>query len=78
MDTREAAEIIVYKHNGDKIRFIESGKGLYYFYTANSKKVCTTTTDYSFINSVVENKAKYTTRQVNDADLAKRVYSMIG
>jgi hypothetical protein len=77
MDTREAAEIIVYKHNGDKIRFIESGKGLYYFDTANSK-VSTTSTDYSFINSVVENKAKYTTRQVNDADLAKRVYSLIG
>jgi hypothetical protein len=77
MDSREAAKIIVYKHNGDKIKFIESGKGLYYYDTANSK-VSTTSTNYSFINSVLENKAKYTTRQVNDADLAKRVYSMIG
>jgi hypothetical protein len=66
MDTREAAKIIVYKHNGDKIRFVESGKGLYYFDTAKPK-VSAKSTDYSFINSVVENKAKCTTRQVNDA-----------
>jgi hypothetical protein len=77
MDTSEAAELVVYKHNGDKLRFIESGNGLYYYDTAQSK-ARNTSSDYSFVSSVVENKTKYTNRQVNDADLAKRVYALVG
>jgi hypothetical protein len=69
----------VYKHNGDKLRFKESGNGLYYYDTAELSKARTTSSDYSFVSSsVVENKTKYTNRQVNDADLAKRVYAMVG
>jgi hypothetical protein len=61
MDTSKAAEIIVYKHNGDKLRFKESGNGLYYYDTAELSKARTTSSDYSFVSSsVVENKTKYT------------------
>jgi Reverse transcriptase (RNA-dependent DNA polymerase) len=77
MDTSKAAEIIVYKHNGDTVTFSESGKGLYYYDTA-ATKVSTASSDYSFVSSVATNKAKYTRRQVDAADLAKRVYSLIG
>jgi hypothetical protein len=78
MDTSKAAEMIVYKHNGTKLRFLESGKGLYYYDTETNTKARNMSSDYSFVSSVVENKAKFTNRQVNDADLAKRVYAMVG
>jgi GMP synthase PP-ATPase subunit len=75
MDTSKAAEIVVYKHNGDKLKCIESGNGLYYYDTEQSK-ARTTSSDYSFVSSVVDNKAKYTTQQVSGADLAKRIYDL--
>jgi Zinc knuckle len=78
MDTSKAAEIVIYKHNGTKLKFVESGKGLYYYDTDANTKARNTSTNYSFVSSVVENKAKFTTRQVNDADLAKRVYALVG
>jgi Zinc knuckle len=77
MDTSKAAEIVVYKHNGEKIKFVESGNGLYY-YDTDMPKARNTSSEYSFVSSVVENKTKYTNRQVTDADLAKRVYAMVG
>jgi hypothetical protein len=78
MDTSKAAEIVVYKHNRTQLKFVESGKGLYFYDTGINAKARNMSTDYSFVSSVVENKTKFTTQQVKDADLAKRVYAMVG
>jgi hypothetical protein len=56
VDTLEEAAIVVHKHNGDKMKFLESSHGLYY-YDAKAK---TTSANYSFINPVQENKSLYT------------------
>jgi hypothetical protein len=65
---------VVHKHNGDKMKFLESSHGLYN-YDAKSKN---TSANYSFINSVQENRSMYTKRQNKDADLATRVYELVG
>jgi hypothetical protein len=54
MDTSKAAEIIVCKHNGTKLKFVESGKGLYYYNTDTNTKARNTSTDYSFANRAVK------------------------
>jgi len=75
MDTMTEAAIIVHKHNGDKMKFTESANGLYYY---DVKSSSTKSSNYSFVNSVNENKSLYTRRQLKDADLAKRVYELVG
>jgi len=56
MDTLEEAAIVIQKHNGDKMEFLESSHGLYCY----DAKAETTSANYSFINSVQENKSLYT------------------
>jgi hypothetical protein len=74
IDTLEEAAIVVHKHNGDKMKFLESSHGLYYYDT----KAKTTSANYWFINSVQENKSLYTKQQLKNADLATRVYELVG
>jgi hypothetical protein len=57
MDTKVEAAIIVYKHNGNQMKFTESKNGLYYY---DAKETSKQSTNYSFINSVSENKSMYT------------------
>jgi hypothetical protein len=75
MDTKTEAAIIVHKHNGDKMKFRESRSGLYYY---DAKPTNKQSKDYSFLNSVNKNKSLYTRRQLKSADLAKRVYELVG
>jgi hypothetical protein len=75
MDSLTEAAIIVHKHNGDKMNFTESQSGLYYH---EAKATKSKSTNYSFINSVSENKSLYTRRQLESADLAKGVYELVG
>jgi hypothetical protein len=48
-----------------------------YFYDAATKGNATST-NYSFLNTVAQNKSLYTQRQIKDADLAHRVYTLVG
>ena len=75
MDTSEEAALVVHKHNGQKLAFMESSNGLYFYDTSKGRK---TSTDYSFATTVLQNKSMYTNRQVQSADLARRVYSLVG
>ena len=69
MDTLEEAAIMAHKHNGDKMEFVEISNSLYYY---NAKAKSESNKNYSFINSVNENKSLYTRRQIKKiADLAK-------
>ena len=74
MDTLEEAAIVVHKHNGDKMKFMESSNGLYY-YDAKAKSE---SNNYSFINSANESNSLYTQRQLKNADLAKQFYELVG
>jgi hypothetical protein len=56
------------------IKFKESRSGLYYY---DAKPTNKQSNDYSFLNSVNENKSLYTRRQLKSADLAKWVYELV-
>jgi hypothetical protein len=57
MDTAlEEAAIVVHKHNGDKMKFLESSHGLYYY----DAKAETTSGNYSFINYPTYNAPSWT------------------
>jgi len=57
------------------MKFKESKNGLYYH---DAKASNTKSTAYSFVNSVKENKKLYSQRQLENAELARRVYELVG
>jgi hypothetical protein len=73
MDSLQGAAIVVCKHNGDKLKFMESQNGLC-CYDANKKKP----TNCSFVNSVSKNRSMHTKQQLKNPDLARRVYKLVG
>ena len=74
MNTDEEAAMVVHKKNGEQMKFLESSGGLYYYNAKTKAQV----KNYSFINSVADNKAIYTRRQLERAELARRVYELVG
>lgn len=80
MDSAKDAAFIVHRHNKSPLVFTESPTGLYYHDAGVPTKTINENTDtgYSFVNSVADNKGKYTDRQVDGANLAKRVYELVG
>ena len=64
----------VQKENGDELKFIETKGGLYYY----EVKPKTGIKNYSFATIVAQNRSLYTARQLKQADLAWRLYTMIG
>jgi hypothetical protein len=75
MDTLAEAAIIVYKHNGDQLKFMEGCASQYYY---DAKPSNTQLTDYTLVQSVTKNKSLYTSQQVASAKLAKRGYKLVG
>ena len=71
MDTLvdEVAIMVLHKHNGDKMKFMESSNG---YYDAKAKSQ---TDNYSCIHSVNE-KSLYTQRQLKNADLVAKWLSL--
>jgi hypothetical protein len=57
MDTLHEAAMSVHKHNGDVIKFTESRTDLYYHDTTTGP---VTAPEYTFVNSVSENRSVYT------------------
>ena len=64
----------VHKENEDELKFIETKGGLCYY----KVKPKTGIKNYSFATTVAQNRALYTDRQLKQADLAWRLYTMIG
>jgi len=83
LDKEKEKAIIIHRNNNKgMMKFVESEKGLYYYdtshlYTKRPPK-SKTNSAYSFVNTVANNKALYTKRQVAQAELAQKVYELVG
>ena len=75
MDTEHEPAIIVHKRNGGTMKFTESDTGLYYY---DAKANNTPVANYTLLHSVEENKKIYTRRQLEQAELARRLYELVG
>jgi len=73
--SNKEAAIIVHKQGGGELKFTETGGGLYYYAIkpTNQKNI-----DYSFAQTVAQNKLLFTKRQIENAEKAQRLYDMIG
>jgi hypothetical protein len=76
MDSHNEPAMFVHKQNGKVMKFIESDSGLYYYDASSTNRHPLTM--YTFLHTVSDNKSLYTTRQLKGADLAKRVYELVG
>ena len=77
-DTGVENAIIVYLNDNETMTFREVESGLYLCKMKEVKHSKKEIIEYSFLNSVEENKSKYSKRQVADADRAKLLYQHLG
>ena len=77
MDTKEAPAFFVHRKDGSTITFKEHKRGLYVCDTAAIKPKASTT-DYSFVETVADNKTKFSARDVKGAEKARKVLALIG
>jgi hypothetical protein len=75
MDTLTEASMIVHKHDGTKMKFLESKNGLYYDDAAKDTKA--KSAYYTFVQLVSKNKSLYTRRQLKAADLGNQLYKLV-
>ena len=76
MDTSIEAAMHVHKQDGTIMKFAEYTSGLYYFDTGPN--FTNETCDYSFLNTVANNKRQYTLAEIQGADKARTLYRKIG
>ena len=74
MDSAVENFIVIHVGDGNDLKFLKCGRGLYYFDT----KVKSSVTGYSFLSSVARNKLYYTRREVQGADDARLLQSRVG
>jgi hypothetical protein len=84
MDTSVEASMDVHRRDGSIMKFREYQTGLYYYDTGQAEQSQQTTNvsssneNYLFLNTVAENKATYTRREIEGADKARLLYKKIG
>ena len=74
MDSAVEDSIVVHVGDGNDLRFLKCGRGLYCFDT----KVKSSVTGYSFLSSVASNKLYYTRHEVQGVDDARLLEGRIG
>ena len=77
-DTAESNEITVHLENDRKMKFEEVKSGLYLCKAVKDKLNKDGVTEYSCYTLVADNRALFTKRQVDSADLARRLYQHLG
>jgi hypothetical protein len=80
MDTSVEAAMHVHRKDGTIMKFKEYQSGLYYYDTGNSNSntINKSVDAYLFLNTVANNKAKYTRREIEGADEARALYRKLG
>jgi hypothetical protein len=86
VDTEKEQAFIIHRKNGTKMKFVLSKYGLYYHDVRWKGDPTAPGVEYKkrkeaitmIQNTVEENKKNYTARQIKAADLAKRVYGLVG
>jgi hypothetical protein len=81
-DTDIEQAIFVWRKDGTFIKFIRSQKGLYYhdirWGTKQPDGPTASVKAVTFVQTIADNKKPFTPRDVEKADLAKRIYEMVG
>lgn len=79
MDTDKEAAIVVHRKDGSTMKFLEYTTGLYFYDTAqnNSNHSKSNVNNYCFVNTVANNKTMFTKRQIKNADLARKLYTVL-
>ena len=79
MDTDKEVAIVVYRKDGSTIKFLEYATCLYFYDTAqnNSNHSKSNVNNYCFVNTVANNKTMFTKRQIKNADLARKLYTVL-
>ena len=75
MDSSRSPSINVHRHDGTIMSFDEHPSGLYVY---NSNDSNTPVAAYTFLSTVAEHKRVFSQRQVQQADLARKLYRMLG
>ena len=81
MDTSIENAICVHRRDGSVMKFREYESGLYYFDMADSNSINSSVTAYqpfTFIQSVADNKAFFSQREIDQANRARALYRKIG
>jgi len=80
MDTSVDGAMFVHRNDGSMLKFQEFASGLHYYdvETKSSNHGVINYPNSSFIQTVKENKTKYTKRKIQGADDARRLYRNIG
>ena len=80
MDTSVEPAIVVHRKNGTKMKFSEYKSGLYYYEVPVAKdcKLKSFVIDYCFVTTVAGNKKMFTRREVEGANRARKLYTLIG
>lgn len=76
IDTHDQAALVLHKHNKDKMKFIESVKGLYFYNTHNNTREILN--QYIFLTLVSSNELMYMASEIKGAKLAQRVCGLVG
>jgi len=76
MDSSKENCINVYRQDGSIMKFQQYENGLY-FYDTRIQPYSPEVSDYVFLNTVRENKANYTSRELKGADQARKLYRML-
>jgi hypothetical protein len=71
-DSVDGNEFRVHKDDGTRRIFKQSGRGLFYMDTQSGE------TGTTLVNTVAENKSRYTNRDYSRAELARRLQRVIG
>ena len=75
MDSSRSPSIHVHRHDGTIMSFDEHPSGLYVY---NSNDSSTPIVNYTFLSTVAEHKRTFSQRQIKQADLARKLYRMLG
>ena len=59
------------------MRFDEHPSGLYYVYNGNESSDCVNAY-YTLLSTVVQHKQMFSQRQIKQADLARKIYRLLG
>ncbi len=82
MDTAFEPCLLIHKEDGSVLKFRESESGLYYYDTSSSNDNSTSEllhhANYSFIQTVDEQKSRFHRREIEAADKARQLYNRIG
>ena len=76
MDSSRSHSMDVHRKDGTIMSFVEHPSGLYIYRNTNASNDCVSA--YTLLSTVAEHKRLFSRRQIQQADLARKLYRMLG